>query len=58
MDRIYNITPLVGDIQIRDFTSFFNNHVTWRNDFQTVRKNEVNASLWIRGEPLDVRTII
>jgi len=58
MDRRYNITPLVGDIQIRSFTSFVNNHVTWRNAFQTVRKNEVNASLWIRGEPLDANTII
>ena len=45
MDIRYNITPLVWDIQIRDFTSFVNNHVTWGNAFQTVRKNEVNASL-------------
>jgi hypothetical protein len=58
LDRRYNITPLVGDIQIRAFTSFVNNHFRWRNAFQTLRKNEVNASLWIRGEPLDARTII
>jgi hypothetical protein len=58
MDRRYNITPFFGDIQIRSFTSFVNNHITWRNDFQTVHKNEVNASLWIRGEPLDANTII
>ena len=38
-DRIFNISPYVGDIQLRAFTSFVNNQVWWKVAFDTIKTN-------------------
>jgi len=57
-DRLTNITPIVGDIQLRAFTYFVNNQVSRRNAFLSVQQNEWNSTLWVRGEPLDIPTYL
>ena len=46
-----NLVPYLGDVQLRDFTSFVSNHVQWRDSFQTINRNEGNSTLYIRDEP-------
>jgi hypothetical protein len=50
-NRSLNINPLVGDVQLRAFTSFLLNQITWQGDFSAAKNNEDNRSLWIRPEP-------
>jgi len=50
LDKRFNMTPFVGDIQLRAFTSFVNNQITWLNSFQMVHTNEGASTLWIRSE--------
>jgi hypothetical protein len=50
-NRTLNINPLVGDVQLREFTSFLLNQITWQGDFSAAKNNEDNRSLWIRPEP-------
>jgi hypothetical protein len=50
-NRLLNINPLVGDVQLRAFTSFLYNQILWQSNFSTVRNNEDNKLLWIRPEP-------
>jgi hypothetical protein len=50
-NRLLNINPLVGDVQLRAFTSFLYNQILWQSNFSTVRHNEDNKLLWIRPEP-------
>jgi hypothetical protein len=50
-NRLLNINPLVGDVQLRAFTSFLYNQILWKSNFSTVRNNEENKRLWIRPEP-------
>jgi hypothetical protein len=50
-NRLLNINPLVGDVQLRAFTSFLYNQILWQSNFSTVRNNEENKRLWIRPEP-------
>jgi hypothetical protein len=50
-NRTLNMNPLVGDVQLRAFTSFLLNQITWQNDFTTVSNNEDKRSIWIRPEP-------
>lgn len=57
-DRLTNLTPIVGDIQLKAFTSFVNNQVAWRNALLSIQHNEHNSKLWIRGEPLDIPTFL
>jgi hypothetical protein len=47
-NRTLNINPLVGDVQLRAFTSFLLNQITWQGDFSAAKNNEDNRSLWIR----------
>jgi hypothetical protein len=47
-NRSLNINPLVGDVQLRAFTSFLLNQITWQGDFSAAKNNEYNCSLWIR----------
>jgi hypothetical protein len=47
-NRLLNINPLVGDIQIRAFTSFLYNQILWQDDFLAAKHNEDNHLLWIR----------
>ena len=51
MDTQANQVPHIGDIHLRSFASFVNNHVRWLSASQTIRKNEDNSTLWIRWEP-------
>ena len=51
MDRHSNPVPFAGDVQLRAFASFVNNHVQWERSFQTFSHNEGYANLWIRSEP-------
>ena len=51
MDSLYNHIPYLGDVQLRSFASFINNHVQWENDFNTISENESNSNMWIRSEP-------
>jgi hypothetical protein len=39
-NRLLNINPLVGDVQLRAFTSFLYNQILWQSNFSTVRHNE------------------
>jgi hypothetical protein len=50
-NRLLNINPLVGDVQLRAFTSFLYNQVLWQSDFSAAKHNEDNKPLWIRPEP-------
>jgi hypothetical protein len=50
-NRLLNINPLVGDVQLRAFTSFLYNQILWQNDFLAAKHNEDNKLLWIRPEP-------
>jgi hypothetical protein len=50
-NRTLNINPLVGDVQLRAFTSFLLNQITWQGDFSAAKNNEDKRSLWIRPEP-------
>ena len=51
MDHSYNHVPYIGDIHLRDFSSFVTNHMRWWHASQTIRRNEDNSMPWIRGEP-------
>ena len=51
MDRHSNLVPFAGDVQLRAFASFVNNHVQWERYFQTFSHNEAHTNLWIRSEP-------
>jgi hypothetical protein len=57
-NRLLNINPLVGDVQIRAFTSFLYNQILWQNDFLSAKHNEDNRLLWIRPEPQRETTFI
>jgi hypothetical protein len=50
-NRRLNINPLVGDVQLRAFTSFLYNQMLWQSNFSTVSQNEDKKLLWIRPEP-------
>jgi hypothetical protein len=50
-NRLLNINPLVGDVQLRAFTSFLYNQISWQSDFSAAKHNEDNKLLWIRPEP-------
>jgi hypothetical protein len=50
-NRLLNINPLVGDVQLRAFTSFLYNQIWWQSDFSAAKHNEDNKLLWIRPEP-------
>jgi hypothetical protein len=50
-NRRLNINPLVGDVQLRAFTSFLYNQILWQSNFSTVSHNEDKKLLWIRPEP-------
>jgi hypothetical protein len=50
-NRTLNMNPLVGDVQLRAFTSFLLNQITWQGDFLAAKNNEDKRSLWIRPEP-------
>jgi hypothetical protein len=50
-NRLLNINPLVGDVQLRAFTSFLHNQILWKSDFLAAKHNEDNKLLWIRPEP-------
>jgi hypothetical protein len=57
-NRLLNINPLVGDVQLRAFTSFLYNKILWQNDFLAAKHNEDNRLLWIRPEPQRAATFI
>jgi hypothetical protein len=57
-NRSLNINPLVGDVQLRAFTSFLLNQITWQGDFSAAKNNEDNRGLWIRPEPQGAATFI
>jgi hypothetical protein len=50
-NRSLNINPLVGDVQLRAFTSFLRNQILWQGNFSVANNNEDNHLLWIRPEP-------
>ena len=58
MDRKFNMSPYVGDIQLHAFSSFVQNQVRWDLAYSTVEHNEKNITLWVWGElkpPHDIR---
>jgi hypothetical protein len=57
-NRSLNINPLVGDVQLRAFTSFLLNQIIWQGDFSAAKNNEDNRLLWIRPEPQRAATFI
>jgi hypothetical protein len=44
-NRLLNINPLVGDVQLRFFTSFLLNQIIWQGDFSAAKNNEDNRLL-------------
>jgi hypothetical protein len=56
-DPKWNPTPFVGDIQLREFTSFVRNHAQWKNALFVSQQNE-NCSLWIRREFPEPKTVL
>jgi hypothetical protein len=50
-NRTLNMNPLVGDVQLRAFTSFLLNQITWQGEFLAAKNNEDKRSLWIKPEP-------
>jgi len=44
-DRMFNLIPIAGDIQIRALVSFMANQLTWQNAFLSVKHNEENCLL-------------
>jgi hypothetical protein len=50
-NKLLNINPLVGDVQLRAFTSFLYNQILWQSDLLAAKHNEDNKLLWIRPEP-------
>ena len=58
MDLHSNLTPYLGDVQLRAFSSFFNNHVQWERAFHTTSQNEANSNQWIQSEPQSPRLIL
>ena len=57
-ERNMNMTPVVGDIQLRAFISFLANQLTWQNAYVSGLQNEQNCLLWIRAEPQNAATFI
>ena len=51
MDTQANQVPHIGDIHLRSFNSFVNNHVRWLSASHTIQRNEDISTLCIRGEP-------
>ena len=51
LDRHSNPIPFLGDVQLRDFSSFVSNHVQWERSFQTFSHNDSHSNLWIQSEP-------
>lgn len=39
-DRTTNLIPVVGDIQLRAFTAFLANQLTWQNAYTSGQYNE------------------
>ena len=58
MDSRSNPVPYLGDVQLRAFASFVNNHVQWENVFHTISRNETSSNLWIRSEPQSPRFLL
>jgi hypothetical protein len=50
-NKLLNINPLVGDVQLRAFTSFLYNQILWQSNFSAAKHNEDNKLLWIRPKP-------
>lgn len=50
VDRQFNISPYVGDIQLHAFSSFVQNQVRWELAYSSAKHNEKNVTLWVRGE--------
>jgi hypothetical protein len=44
-NRLLNINPLVGDVQLRAFTSFLRNQILWQGNFSAAKNNEDNHLL-------------
>jgi len=57
-ERRINLIPIAGDIQIRAFSSFLSNQLTWQTAFNTSSHNEENKILWIRPEPASLAMFI
>ena len=51
MDVHSNLDPHLGDIQIREFTSFFTNNMHWFSAIQTIQKNEETSTFKVQSEP-------
>ena len=58
MDPHSKPVPYLGDVQLRSFSYFVNNHVQWESVFQTISQNEASSSLWIRIEPQSPRVLL
>ena len=50
MDRKFNMSPYVGDIQLHVFASFVQNQVRCEIAHSAAEHNEKNVTLWVRGE--------
>ena len=58
MDIHSNPSPYLGDVQLRAFASFVNNHVQWENVFHIISQNEARSNMWIRSEPQSPQVLL
>ena len=58
LDHHSNPTPYLGDVQLRDFSSFVSNHVQWERTFQTFSHNVANTNLWIWSETQSLHLLL
>lgn len=53
-DQSFNPVPFVGDIQLRDFTSFVTNQVKWKKSLDTFEADQANRPLMIKMEHFQI----
>ena len=58
MESQSNPVPHIGDIHLREFTTFVTNHMHWWDASQTIHRNEENSTFLIRSKPQDLVPLI
>jgi hypothetical protein len=48
-ERKFNLSHYVGDIQLRDFTSFVSNQEKWKASHEAIKETQAEKLLWVRG---------
>lgn len=54
VEREFNPVPYVGDIHLRDLTSYTFNQISWQKASDTFESNQATKPFMVRGEPRDI----